>query len=56
VLHELRQKCDIRELKKLEKQLNRFALYEDYKELYNKVVPPVAEYQNIIESFSKQVA
>jgi hypothetical protein len=41
VIEELSHKCDDREVKLINEQLPRFALYEDYKGLYSKVVPPI---------------
>lgn len=52
---ELANKCDDREIKKIQEQLPRFALYDDYKGLYNRVVPPVGNFQIQMESFSTQI-
>lgn len=37
-------------------QLDRFALYEDYKALYDKVVPPVSAFGKTLEQLSTQCA
>jgi hypothetical protein len=52
---ELANKCDDREIKKIQEQLPRFALYDDYKGLYNRVVPPIGTFQTQMESFSTQI-
>lgn len=36
----LAEKCDKGRVEKIEQQIERFALYEDYHTLYTKVVPP----------------
>jgi len=34
--------------------MKRFALYDDYKGLYNKVVPPIKGVENKIDEFTKE--
>ena len=44
------------DLRKLTVQLKRFALYEDYKELYNKTVMPVQNMEQISNIMVKEMA
>ncbi len=53
---EVALKCDIREINKINEQLTRFALYEDYKDLYNRVVPPTVQVEINIRELSDQIA
>lgn len=53
---EVALKCDIREINKINEQLTRFALYDDYKDLYNRVVPPTVQVEINIRELSDQIA
>lgn len=37
-------KVDENEVQKIREQFGRFALYDDYRGLYNKVVPPIGDF------------
>ncbi len=52
---QLLTKTDIAEFKTVSDQLSRFALYEDYKNLYAKVVPPISSFEGHIEQMNKQI-
>lgn len=43
------------ELDEVRRQYQRFALYEDYRGLYDKVVPPIASFEKVIEKFTTKM-
>lgn len=45
-------KADVLEIQKMKKKFEGYASYEDYKELYNKVVPPIQQFEEQVISFS----
>lgn len=47
----LDEKSSKRSLEKLEEQMKTYASYKDLKELYNKVVPQLAEFERIMNEF-----
>ena len=51
----LSRKVDSKEVVQIHQQLGRFAVYEDYKSLYAKVIPCVSEMQKTVASCNKQV-
>lgn len=52
---QLHSKTDVVDFKAVSDQLSRFALYEDYKSLYAKVVPPISAFEEHIEQMRKQI-
>lgn len=40
----MKKKVNVRDLKAVTDQMTRFALYDDYKDLYDRVVPPIAAF------------
>ena len=52
---ELKIKASQQDVKAVRDQLDRFALYDDYKDLYGRVVPPVAKIQEDYVEMSAQI-
>ena len=52
---ELDHKCDDRDIAYVKAQLPRFALYDDYKSLHDKVVPPVAQFHSVCSQVETKV-
>ena len=42
---EIDRKIELPEIKKIWKNLERFALYDDFKDLHNKVIPEIAKFE-----------
>lgn len=53
---ELEHKCDDRQILEIKREIKRFALYDDLKDLYNKVVPPCQTIQENLEEYLTQLA
>ena len=52
----LDSKIDISDIKRLEKELEKFPLYADFKNLYDKVVPPLVETQDQMQRCVDKIA
>jgi len=49
----MKTKVHEREMKAVNDQMSRFALYDDYKDLYDRVVPPVVSVQEDVGKMSQ---
>lgn len=52
---QLAAKASSERVKVIEEQLQRFALYEDFKALYGKVVPPIHDFQVAVQRQEKEI-
>ena len=52
---ELERKAEKRQFEELVAKMKRFALCDDYKALYDKVVPPVAEMDTLTQKTTEEV-
>lgn len=52
---EMQTKATKIELDQVSSQLTRFALYEDYKKLYNLVIPPLSKFEQKLEEQSNEL-